>query len=134
MKKFFALVCALALSLSLCACYPRVPGDASWAKVTLGESSRFSKEELNAAVDCVKEALKGYEGCTMTALWYDEAKSDEEMGSPQKNSVVLFSNLKIDEGDWDNGFEAGTVQEGWKWNLVRDSEDDPWRVYNEGFC
>ena len=41
----------------------------------IGESTKFSEEEINKAVDCLKENFD-FEACTLTKVYYDESKSN----------------------------------------------------------
>ncbi|CEJ73474.1 Uncharacterised protein [[Clostridium] sordellii] len=41
-------------------------------KVTIGESEKFSEKEINQTIDSVKIKFKGFTGCKLTDIWYDE--------------------------------------------------------------
>jgi hypothetical protein len=140
MKKIFAILLALALSLSLAAC-----GKTKGAKITLGQSSRFTREELQAAVDCVlAQFRKGYDGCTLRKLWYDEKRAEaqiesylnngrgSENGVLRENVLVLLSDFKTDN-EPPGGFNPDDTYTGWNWILIRDSKDGAWRVDDYGY-
>jgi len=145
MKKFFAIVLALSLSLCLAAC-----GNAAGTKNTeieLGESERFSQTERQAAADFVLKQFKkeGYEGCTLKRIYYDEAESvklaasyiDEPQydiyGMDPNDIIVLFSDFRTGPLT-DGGFNRNQDYDGWTWYLIRDGKGQPWREYSHGYA
>lgn len=40
--------------------------------MSIGATDKFSENELNDAVNCVKKSFKSYNGATLTKLWYDK--------------------------------------------------------------
>ncbi|MDR2686718.1 MAG: hypothetical protein LBB75_03125 [Oscillospiraceae bacterium] len=139
MKKIFAILLALALSLSLAAC-----GKTKGAKITLGQSSRFTREELQAAADCVLARFrKDYDGCTLKRVYYDEAKSiklaaryiDQPQygiyGKDPDDIVVLFSDFRTD--DTISSFEPNADYDGWSFYLIRGGKGQPWEEYTHGY-
>ena len=138
MARRSAVFIVLILSLCLTACSISL-GKSSGAKVNIGESEKFSKEEITAAVNCVKETFRGFSGCEMTSISYDEQKSDEqakgyisggegsENGASEGNVIVLFSDFTVDASGGE-GLNPNSTYTGWKWVLTRDSAAGKWRV------
>ena len=73
MKKVIVCLCIMLSMFSLAACNE---GKVSKnIEINIGESSRFSDDEINDAVECVKDNFN-IKGCTLTKIWYDEEKSN----------------------------------------------------------
>ena len=141
MKRVFAVVLAVAMMAGLAACGAGNAGD---VKITLGESGRFTRAELDAAAQCALEKFRGFEGCTMQKLWYDEARADAAAdsylrngrgagnGAARENVIVLHSDFTTD-GSPPGGFNPNDKYTGWNWILIRDSENGAWRVDDYGY-
>ena len=77
-------------------------------KLDIGESTKFSKEEIDNAVDCLKRNFD-FEACTLTKIYYNEEISNTAVenylqfgnGSVNKvkaeNVIVLLSERKTDK-------------------------------------
>jgi len=114
--------------------------DAETVKVKIGQSSKFTKDEIKAAVSTVKETFKGYKGCTLTDLWYSEKDSlaitkdyinyggGYETVVGDKNVIVLLSNFKVDSSGGDGSWKPNSTQTRYTWTLIRNNEKGKWRV------
>lgn len=72
MKKVITLVLMILLSLSICGC-----GDVSDFGVDITSSERYSQDEINSAVDSVKNYFwKEFDGCTLYAIGYNDSESE----------------------------------------------------------
>lgn len=139
MKRYFAAGTALLLILLLAACV----GDSSRASVTIGESSKFSKSDINHAVDCVEERFKDFDGCELLKIWYDEEQSDEAVeaymtngrgsvnGVEENDVIVLYSNFFVDSSGSDGSLNPDMTYKDWQWILIRD--DNSWKVDDFGY-
>lgn len=119
-------------------------GKVNNARVTIGESSKFSKAEIEQAINVAKSNFKGIYGCELKELKYDEKRSDKEIeyltaafgsmnGIKADNIIVLFSEFKTgDEGHIGPGFEANYTYS-WHWTLIRDNSESDWIVDSYGF-
>jgi hypothetical protein len=144
MKKLLSLVCFVILCFTLTSCASNI-GKTTNAVISFGKSSKFSKAELQSAVDCVTSKFKDFNGCTLTKLWYDEKKSNhmakEYMtigkGSVNKikkgNVLVLLSNFNVDSTGAKNGFNPNSKYTGWNWILIRNKNKGAWRVEDWGY-
>ncbi|MCL1951792.1 MAG: hypothetical protein FWF60_06520 [Oscillospiraceae bacterium] len=144
MKRIFAIILALVLCGSLAAC-DKTKG----VKVTLGESERFTQKELQAAADYVlAQFRKGYDGCTLKRVYYDEAKSiklaasyiDQPQydiyGKDPDDIIVLFSDFRTGATGavLGGGFEQNQDYDGWTFYLIRDGKGQPWKEYTHGYA
>ena len=71
MKKIVSLLLVLCLLLTGCG-----GGNISGVQVAIGESASFTREEIEQAMDVAMDYFRReFDGCTMTAIRYDESKS-----------------------------------------------------------
>ncbi|MEG0366618.1 MAG: hypothetical protein RR585_07265, partial [Coprobacillus sp.] len=101
MKKKILLVCFLFFVLISFKSYNRKVVD-----VEIGQSSIFSKEEINNAVETVKNQFS-FDGAALTKIWYDQEKdyhlSESYLtngkssinNSKKENTIVLLSNFDV---------------------------------------
>jgi len=113
--------------------------------VNIGKSNKFSQAEINDAINCVKKKFKDFRGCTLTKLWYDEKKSNNEIqgyltngkgsenGVKAENVIVLLSNFHVDSSGGDGSFNPNSNESNWSWTLIRDSKTGNWRVDDWGY-
>lgn len=140
MRKAVIIICLFAMLLSWTGCGSR-GGKVDTVDTNIGESEKFSKQEIEAGLACVKsefKAEKKYEGCELIRLWYDEEinrtrtlsyMSDGngyDNGVKEENVMILMSDFKAVEGN--DSFEKGEECFNWYWVLNRDSEAGKWRV------
>jgi len=145
MKKTALCLCFLMAVLSLAACAFAPAGITKNAVVTLGESQKFSEDEVQAAADSILKKFRDFKGCDLKRLWYDEEKSDREAdsymfggkgsenGVKKENVIVLFSNFYVGSTGGDGGFQPDADYRDWNWIVIRDSKTDKWRVDDWGY-
>jgi len=144
MRKFlFAALTTITLCLTLSACSPS-NGIIDNVEITIGVSDNFSVEEIEEAINRVKEKFVGFRGCELLQLWYDEKSSEDRIesymrsgggrtnGVSRENVIILFSNFKAGSRA-EMTFNQNTVYEDWMWILIRDGENDPWRIDDWGY-
>lgn len=144
MKKILSYVCLILIAFSVVGCSQK--GNTKDVTINIGKSSKFSKDELNSAVTCVKNRFnKEFDGCTLTYLWYDEVKSNETVtgylahggGSINKakseNVVVLYSNFKVGSSYAGGSLNKNSTYTNYLWILVRDSKSGDWHVDDVGY-
>lgn len=113
-------------------------------EISIGKSDKFTEDEINNAANCVKESFKSYKGCTLTKLWYDEEKSNQEIESYMKygrgsingvkpeNVIIFLSNFDEDSSGGDGVLNPNSTYGDYNWLLIMDSEtgnrkvDDRW--------
>jgi hypothetical protein len=114
-------------------------------EINIGESSKFSKEEIQSAVNCVIEKFKDFSGCKLTRIWYDEERSNmqiedyitngvgAEKGVKAEDAISLFSDFDVDSTGGDGSLNPDSTYTDWNWTLIRDSKTGSWRVEEWGY-
>ena len=113
-------------------------------KIDIGESTKFSKEEIDNAVDCLKRSFD-FEACTLTKIYYNEEISNTAVedylqfgnGSVNKvkaeNVIVLLSDFDVDNSDDNPVLNPGESYTNYNWILIRDDKNSDWKVDDCGF-
>lgn len=113
-------------------------------KVDIGESTKFSKEEIDNAVDCLKRSFD-FEACTLTKIYYNEEISNTAVedylqfgnGSVNKvkaeNVIVLLSDFDVDNSGNNPVLNSGETYTNYNWILIRDDKNSDWKVNDCGF-
>lgn len=148
MKKNIILLCiflciaALAVFFITKAC---PPGQTKHAVITVGESTKFSQEEIQKAMDLVLKEFTHFTDCDLTGLWYDEAKSDLEAteylqstlhsaaGITEGNVIFLFSSFNTGAKSYKQGFSPNMHPQNWSWILTRANKNSPWKLVDWGY-
>ncbi|WP_345788634.1 DUF4829 domain-containing protein [Desulfitobacterium chlororespirans] len=112
----------------------------------IGESTKFSKEEVQTAVNCVIENFEeSFKGCYLLKLWYDEKESNSEFvtymsfgkgsvnGVKKENVIVLFSNFYVGGTGGKGSLNPYSLYNDRNWILIRDSESGNWRIDDSGY-
>lgn len=134
MKKVLAIFSIIIISFFIVACSNR--GKSSKAIISIGESNKFRDNEINEAINCVKEKFVDFKGCELTHIWYDEEKSDFYMRgaiSSHGDTIMLLSNFKVDSSGGDGSFNPNTTYTEWKGILLRDSKTGKWEIDDWGY-
>ncbi len=119
-KKLLALLLCAALCLCCTAC-----GRVAFAHRVMGESSRFTPAQLDAAMDAVTQHFFRYfEGCTLTELVYDEEYSDKFAAEwaqqyNARDAVVLLSSFDVGPTS-DGSLTPNQTYTRWQWILTCD--------------
>ena len=120
-------------------------GKSSNAQVSIGESNKFTEEEINEAVSKVKRKFWGFEGCELTEIWHAEAESNKitedylkygggsEKNIDPDNVIGLLSNFDVDASGGDGSLEPNSTYPEWNWILIRDSKSKKWRIETWGY-
>lgn len=147
MKKVLCLFLGVIIVFSLCGCdlasngNEFISGNVENVKVEKGEPSKiYSDEDINAAVECVKEYFKqNFHDCTLTSISYygdDEIEPNSDLSKSKgyDETIVLISSF--DTGPTNGastGFEPNETYTGWTWTLGRKNGGN-WECVNYGFC
>ena len=111
--------------------------------VEIGESDKFSGDEIQSAADLVTDEETGYENCSLLSVCYDEEKSDAAVKSymehgrgkdnnvSEENVIVMLSSFKT-YGE-QPVLNSNHTYENYRWILIRDSESSPWRIDDRGY-
>ena len=142
MKKIAIYLSMILIIFSLAGCNQN--NESSDINVDIGESTKFSKEEINNAVDCLKISFD-FEACTLTKIYYNEEISNTAVenylqfgnGSENKvkaeNVIVLLSDFDVDNSGDNPVLNPGETYTNYKWILIRDDKNSDWKVDDWGF-
>ena len=112
--------------------------------VDIGESTKFSKEEIDNAVDCLKRSFD-FEACTLTKIYYNEEISNTavedylQFGNVSvnkgkaENVIVLLSDFDVDNSGDNPVLNPGETYTNYNWILIRDDKNSDWKVDDWGF-
>lgn len=142
MKKIVIYLSMILMIFSLAGCNQNnKPTD---IKVDIGESTKFSKEEIDNAVDCLKRSFD-FEACTLTKIYYNEEISNTAVedylqfgnGSVNKvkaeNVIILLSDFDVDNSGDNPVLNPGETYTNYNWILIRDDKNSDWKVDDCGF-
>jgi len=118
MKKLLVFLMA-ALLLTGCG-----GGNTDLVEVEIGPSQIYSQSEIEAAMDVVlRNFERGWEGCVMLKLWYDEATAEEAREWAENYGVeeviVLYSNYWVDGSGRNPTQNPNSLYKNWNWILAR---------------
>lgn len=131
MRKLLALLLVVLL-LSGCEY-----GNTDYVSLEPGESELYTEEEIRDAMDAVlKQFGKGFGGCVMLKLWYDEQASLKEAEDwarqyDAKEAIVLHSNYWVDGSGRSPSLNPNSLYQNWMWILVRNG--GKWEVKDWGY-
>ena len=134
MKKLLCLICLLALLLYGCG----RGGNASEVQVITGKSEIFTEREIENAMEVAMDHFrKEFDGCTMTKIEYDEARSGaaavdwaEQYGAQE--GIVLYSSFDVDASGGDGSLNPNSTYNNWQWVLTRD-KGGKWELRTWGY-
>lgn len=142
MKKIFTYLSMILMIFSLVGCNQN--NKPTNIKIDIGESTKFSKEEIDNAVDCLKRSFD-FEACTLTKIYYNEEISNTAVegylqfgnGSVNKvkaeNVTVLLSDFDVDNSGDNPVLNPGETYTNYNWILIRDDKNSDWKVDDCGF-
>ena len=142
MKKIVIYLSMILMIFSLVGCNQN--NKSTNIKLDIGESTKFSKEEIDNAVDCLKRSFD-FEACTLTKIYYNEEISNTAVedylqfgnGSVNKvkaeNVIVLLSDFDVDHSGDNPVLNPGETYTNYNWILIRDDKNSDWKVDDWGF-
>ena len=142
MKKIVIYLSMILMIFSLVGCNQN--NKSTNIKLDIGESTKFSKEEIDNAVDCLKRSFD-FEACTLTKIYYHEEISNSAVedylqfgnGSVNKvkaeNVIVLLSDFDVDNSGDNPVLNPGETYTNYNWILIRDDKNSDWKVDDCGF-
>lgn len=135
-RKRFGIVFLILLLLQGCS----NGGDVSKVQIDYGQSSIYSREDMDSAIQKIKEEFKTWKGAKLLSVSYtDDKRAEEELsycnelkdGADFSECIVfesVFHSPKKDSGAW-NPDQDYT---GWQWYLAR-SEKEDWELLTWGY-
>ena len=142
MKKIIAMMICFAVTLSLAGC-----GTSAIANVNIdyGTSSIYTEEDMNAAIEKIKETFGTFEGCELHSLSYssDEVCNKEENISwmndleEANDAKEVFTQCIMFESSFRSPKKGGGAWNAneeytWSWWLAR-SERGEWKLMTWGY-
>ncbi len=133
MKKVVSIMLCIMVVFSLSACQGKV----NKAKTQEVESSMYSQEDINQAIETIKNDFKsGWKGCTLQEIYYagdDYSESHKDWASRNNADevIVLLSNFKT--GSFcSQALNKNSTYSRYNWILVR-SEGEQWKRVDNGY-
>ena len=129
--KILFLILACLCIFSSCSSSPGWVTDKT--EIIIGESEKFSREEIEQAIEVVKNQGDENSEVTLLLVRYDESRSKVVIDSymDRKNIIVLFSDFKTyGEHAVLNPYTEYTD---YQWKLIRENENSAWAIYDKGF-
>ena len=142
MKKISTYLSMILIMFSLVACNQTT--ESNNIEVNIGKSSKFTQEEINKAVDCLKSDFN-FEACTLTKIYYDEEKSNttiknyfqfgkgSENNVKPENVIALLSDFDVDNSGDNPVLNSGETYTDYNWILIRDDKNSDWKIDDFGF-
>lgn len=136
MKRIICFALILAVLFSFSGCY----GDVSKVKVDLGNSDKYSSEDLSLAVEVIKDKFKEFDGCILYELKYRGDGDFEEnleycQTLEEDNSLtecVVFDSVFHSPKNGGDAWEPDTDYT-WDWYLARKNKSDKWILVTFGY-
>jgi hypothetical protein len=133
MKKIVSLLLVLCLLLTGCG-----GGNISGVQVAIGESASFTREEIEQAMDVAMDYFRReFDGCTMTAIRYDESKSYAQslewaQTYGTEEAIVLYSDFDVDASGGDGSLNPNSTYRNWQWVMTRNG-GGKWNLRTWGY-
>ena len=129
------LAVVMVMTLILCGC-----GDVSGVKIDYGKSSIYTREDMDAAIEKIKNEFRIWDGCTLYTIDYVGDKRsmdnldyvndlDEDANFTQ---CMVFESSFHTPADGGSGFNPDDTYTGWSWYLAR-SADGEWKLLTWGY-
>lgn len=140
-KKRFLLLCMLLFFAMLCSCNNSSSGgDVSNVVQTADSSDIYTTEEIESAMNVVKDYFKDteeFQDCTLTKLYYDEAVSSGESAGwaeqyAAEEAIVLLSSFDVGSENKHSGLDQNRTYDNFKWILVRSAQGN-WTLETWGY-
>lgn len=144
MKKILFPLCLILIVLSLFVYTQNRKMDS--VKITVGKSIKFSENEINDAINCIKNKFRDdFKGCKLTELWYDEKESNSLIegyltngkgsvnGVKAENVIALKCNFYVGSLGGDGSLNSNSTYSNFSWTLIRDSKTGNWKVDEYGY-
>jgi len=112
-------------------------GNTDFVSLNPGESELYTETEIREAMDQVlKQFGKGFGGCVMLKLWYDEESSLKEADEwaqqyGAEEAIVLYSNYWVDGSGRSPSLNPSSLYQNWSWILIRNG--GKWEIKDWGY-
>lgn len=145
-KRFKKIFAGVAAAMLVGVAVVAVPwyGKSNGARMNFQDTVKFSKADLTAAGECVKQYFFKFRDCKLTDIWYDSTmdtypvnyvETDSNGFIPKdtkgKDVLLLLSNYKTGPMP-PEGLNDNNTYKNYEWWLVRNSAGE-WRVVSCGY-
>lgn len=131
------LICTVLLTSACAGLYylmVKDNGKTDYTDIIIGESSVYSQEELEAAVDAVlREFRSSFDACVMLNISFDEEVSNQQTKWDEEENIIALSSTLYIRGFSSQGFEPYMVYERWMWTVQKNPLGG-WTVLSEGYA
>lgn len=142
MKKVLCIIISLFMFMSLCSCNVNSqPGDISNTKIDYGTSEKYSKEDIDSAIQVVFDEFRTWNGFEMYTIHYtgDENCDEDELEYCKSlneeagfvDCIVFKSSFRTAK-NCDNGFNSDEIYSSFEWHLAREA-DGEWQLLTWGY-
>ncbi len=112
--------------------------------IEIGESTKFTKEEISEAIDLVKRDFN-FPAATLTKIWYDEEYSNSLITSYLKNGrcsvngvesgnvIIVLSEFYVDDSGDNPVLNSDSIYTDFQWILIRDKKTSNWIIDDWGY-
>ena len=132
MKRILALL--LVLSLLLCGCMAQ--GNVNHVRKTVGESTVYTKAEIEDAMDVViRHFRREFADCTLIHLYYEEDSERNRSWAENYDAaegIVLLSSFEVGPDGSDGSLQPDSRYDRWSWVLTRD-KGGSWTLQTWGY-
>ncbi len=141
MKKLLCAVLSLFLLVTLCSCNVSFkPGNVENAEIDYGISEKYSKDDIDSAIQVVFDEFRTWFGFELYSINYagDEYCDEDELeycnslreGAEFVDCIIFYSSFRTAPND--EGFEDNEVYSGWSWYLARETNGS-WQLLTWGY-
>lgn len=115
------------------------------AKINYGSSSIYSEEDMNAAIELIKEEFSTWEGCELHDIFYssDDEVNEENIAwmnelakgqnlSPDFTQCIMFKSNFHSPKNGGGAWNADEEYTDWQWWLAR-TEGGDWKLLTWGY-
>lgn len=138
MKKSNIIILLLIALLAAVIFLSRQGGDVRIVRRDIGESQKYTQEDIESAMDVVEHRFKKeFDGCTLISLTYDETRSDRSADGWKENygadeAIVLLSRFYVDKSGGDGSLNPESYYDNWQWILTRNA-GGKWQLQTWGY-
>ena len=139
MKRITVCICiVLTMAFLLTACGQKNNDD---VVIDYGSSEIYTKEDMDEAIELIREQFKSFEGCELHSIRYgsDDCNSEEnikwmnehEEGQNFTQCIMFYSDFHspVEGGD---GWEPDYEYKDWNWYLAR-TDGGEWHLLDWGY-
>lgn len=113
-------------------------GQVDEAVVEYGQSQLYSKKDMNAAADILKEKFKEFNGCELHKIYYtsderseNERKELNEQGNSYTQCMVFRTSFHSPKFSTNGGWDKDTEYTDWQWVFAKDYSGT-WQLVSYG--